>query len=252
MMTTVRLAVALTLPLSACAVDADDGPCIGMRRLTSNSLLPNRLMGNKLATNRLANNGLLDQELSTGALRADGVAAEMLRDPATRDVFAYAVQCALSPEQVVELTVDGEVARFEGALGLAPEWGDEDGSCDDECRGWVSSCLIARVNAKGESVVISLRGEHPGLLPTADELATYDQVEATYFGDVFAEPKRLHACLPDGATAIPRVCGESGRDCIVQIAGACSDVCDGSTCLAADGTAFTQTITVQRDTAACG
>jgi hypothetical protein len=251
MNTAIRVHLVLVLTLSACSTESADDPCIGMRRLASNRIALNRLASNRLASNRLASNGLLDNALSTEALRGDGAPAEDLRDPELRDVFAYTVQCALAPRQSVDVTIDGEVVTFEGALGLAPEWGAAGGSCDAECIGWVSACLISRVNAKGESVVISLRGDHPGLLPSDDELATYDAVEATYFGNVFGDAKRMHACVPDGATAIPRVCGDDS-ECLVQIEGACSDVCDGSTCRAGDGTVFAQTITVQRDAAACG
>lgn len=245
-----RVCLVFALTLSACSVEGDD-PCIGMRKIATNKIATNKLATNKLATNKIATNGLLDNALSSDALVGDGAPVEDLRDPEMRDIFAYTVQCALPEHESVELSIDGELVTFEGALGLAPEWGLEGGSCDESCQHWVSACLISRVNAKGESVVISLRGDHPGLLPSADELAEFDAVEATYFGNVFGDAKQLHACLPDGATAIPRVCDDPSS-CLVQIEGACSDVCDGSSCRAADGTVFAETITVQRDAAACG
>lgn len=244
-----RVCLVSALTLSACSVEGDD-PCIGMRKLATNRIALNKLTANKLAANRIALNGLLDNALATTSLQGDGAPADDLRDPEMRDVFAYTVQCALPADQSVELSIDGEVVTFEGALGLAPEWGVEGGSCDASCQQWVSACLISRVNAKGESVVISLRGDHPGLLPTAEELATFETIEATYFGNVFGDVKHLHACVPDGATAIPRVCDDPSS-CLVQIEGACSDVCDGSSCRAADGTVFAETITVQRDASAC-
>ncbi len=250
MQTAARVSLVLALTLPACSTEGVDDACVGMRRLAVNRISLNRLAGNKLAANKLSANGLLDHALTSEALQGDGAPADDLRDPQIRDVFAYAVQCALDADQSVELTIDGEPMTFEGALGLASEWGRPGGSCDASCQRWVSACLISRVNAKGESVVISLRGDHPGLLPTDDELATYDTVEATYYGDVFGDVKRMHACLPDGATSIPRVCGDDSN-CLVQIEGACSDLCDGSTCRTADGIAYSETITVHRDASAC-
>jgi hypothetical protein len=208
-------------------------------------LAPRFLAYNKVLTNRMFTNGLPE-----AALRGEVTTVadpEALDDPFVRTVFEYTVSCALGPDQSVEVERHGETLVFEGALGLAPEWGDPDGSCDGACRGWVSACLIARTNAKGIAMPISLRGDHPSLAPTDDEVDAYTIHEAVYYGDLFADSPRLFACLPDGHTEIPRVCGSDHESCGVTIVGACSDHCDATGCRDPAGNAYPEMIAVYRD-----
>jgi hypothetical protein len=114
---------------------------------------------------------------------------------------------------------------FDGSLGLAPEWGEDGGSCDDECQSWVSACVISRLDYLGEPLTISLRGRHDALDSTPEERGEYSHIEATYYGDIFSHKKKILACLPPGKTEIPRVCGPSLDDCIVEDQGNCEDLC---------------------------
>src|SRR5262249_41048029 len=152
------------LSLGACAT-ADDDTCESARKLSANKLSANILAANKLAANKLGLNGLLSAEFSevslTSATIAEAIEPDALQDDFVQDVLEYMVSCALAAGQSVEVAVDGDVVVYEGSLGLAPQWGEAHGECDAACQGWVSACLIARTNFLGESVQISLLGDHP-------------------------------------------------------------------------------------------
>lgn len=232
----------LALGFAACASEPDDA-CLADRILAAN-----KLSTNKLGANLIAANGLLGETLPEVALTSDSLAdalePEAFEDEFKLSVLEYTVSCALAPGQSVDVAVDGDVRTFEGSLALAPAWGAEGGECDATCMGWVSACLIARTNFKGESVAISLLGDHPGLGPSADESIAFPVEEATYFGDLFAEPKGMYACLPAGETAAVRTCGTDTAHCPITVVGACDDVCDAAGCRNADGQLFAETVTV--------
>ena len=248
-----RITVLAFLAVQAACATEPDGSCIDDRRIALN-----RIALNRIALNRISLNGLLGVELArvalTSAALGDAIDPAVLGDELAASVLEYTVSCALGPEQSVEVAVGDETRTFEGALGLAPQWGVEDGECDGECQRWVSACLIARSNYTGESHEISLLGDRPELAPTADESREFDSEEATYFGDLFANPMVIYACVPEGASAPERTCGDSGADCPIHVLGACDDVCDVAGCHGADGETFTETIAVnlRDDAAACG
>jgi hypothetical protein len=255
---TIRLS-ALTLVvlgLAACAA-TDDDSCITERKLGANKLSANILAANKLAANKLGLNGLLSEALPevplTSSTIAEALDPEALEDEFVQDVLEYMVSCALAPGQSVEVAVDGEVIVYEGSLALAPQWGEEHGECDAECQGWVSACLIARTNFLGESVQISLLGDHPGLQPTSEESLDFDIEEATYFGDLFGESRTLYACVPAGSSGPERTCGDDPSSCAIAVLGECDTICEASGCRDPEGVLHAQTITVNtRDpSAAC-
>lgn len=250
---------ALALSLTACATSPDDS-CEAERKLATNKLATNKLATNKLATNKIATNklavnGLLASALPEGPLTTESIAATVwpraLQDAFVQDVLEYMVSCALEPGQRVEVAIDGDVVAYEGLLGLAPEWSE--GECDAECQGWVSACLIARTNFLGESVPISLLGDHPSLEPTDEEAIAFPIEEATYFGDLFGEERTLYACVPAGSSAPERTCGEDPSSCAITVVGECDAVCDAAGCRDPHGGVHAQTITVnERDpSAAC-
>jgi hypothetical protein len=246
--TTTRLSLfTRVLGFSACVSEPDD-ICVAERKLAANKLAANRIAINRIAINRIAINGLLDRTLPEVALTSDSLAASLapdaLADEDTASLLEYTVSCALAPDQAVDVEVDGRMRTFPGSLGLAPAWGTPDGECDGTCMGWVSACLLARTNFKGESVPISLLGRHPGLEPTADESIAFPVEEATYFGDLFASPIAIHACLPAGETEAVRTCGTDTAGCPIDIVGACDEVCDAAGCRDAEGRIFAETITV--------
>jgi len=232
----------LALAFSGCTAAPDD-VCVAERKLSANRLSANELVTNRLAANALLTEALPDVALTSSSIAA-AVAPEALADEFVQSVLEYMVSCALVPGQHVEVVIDGDVVVYDGALGLAPQWGAEDGTCDAACRGWVSACLIARTNAAGESVQISLLGDRPGLDPSVEESIVFDIEEATYFGDLFGATKAMYACLPTGATGPARTCGTDGADCPIAVLGECDEVCDDAGCRDPHGFAHAETITV--------
>jgi hypothetical protein len=145
-------------------------------------------------------------------------------------VFKYIVGCALPANAVVDVVnTDGTVYSYDGQLGLAPAWGTDGGTCDATCQADVSACIVARINAAGHVVPLSIRGD--GLATDAGELAQYTNIDGVYYGNIFSSPMILEACLPPGVTAITRTCG-TNDPCGVSVVGACADRCDP---VAADG-----------------
>jgi hypothetical protein len=193
--------------------------------LLDNALLDNALLDNALLDNALLDNALLDNALLDNALLDNALLDNALEDPNAREVLKYIVSCALKPSQHVDFTVDGVDYSFDGNLGLAPEWGKPGGKCGPTCQEWVSACVLARVDYLGEKKLISLRGLHPALKAPPAEQAAYTEIEATYYGNIFTSPMKLHACLPPGATQIPRVCGPSIEGCVAGVVGECEDLC---------------------------
>lgn len=242
-----RIPVCLTLvttlaALAACSTDPGES-CSTDRRIALN-----RIALNRIALNRIALNGLLGAELPrvalTSAALGEVITPEVLADELASSVLEYTVSCALAPGQSVQVGEGDDARTFEGALGLASQWGADGGVCDEECQRWVSACLIARSNFTGESHEISLLGDQPGLAPTEAESREFDSEEATYFGDLFATPMVIYACTPEADTVPERTCGDDGDACAIELLGACADVCDAAGCHGAAGEVFTETITV--------
>ncbi len=208
-------------PEAEAADDAASQPVRSHNALTSNALTSNALTAEALTSNALTSNALTGQALSDNPLTA-----EALRDPSARTVLRYIASCALPAGERLTVALDDDELSFPGELGLAPGWGQEGGSCDGACRTWVSGCVLARVNYLGQKVSLSLRGDRAELRADKAERSAYPRREATYYGDIFAEVPRYHACLPPEASAIPRVCGPSLETCAIEVAGSCDSLCD--------------------------
>jgi len=190
-----------------------------------NALGGNALGGNALGGNALGGNALGGNALTSAALGSDSIVTDALTDPNARELLKYIVSCALPADAHIDVNVQGVTYGFDGHFGVAPEWGDEGGSCDEECRSWVSGCVISRLDYLQQPLTISLRGKNDGLHSTPQERGQYSHIEATYYGDIFAQPQEIFACLPSGKHSIPRVCGPSLVDCIVDVQGKCEDLC---------------------------
>jgi hypothetical protein len=194
--------------------------------LTTNGLTTNGLTTNGLTTNGLTTNGLTTNGLTTNGLTANVLVMSALSDPNARELLKYIVSCALATNESVTFTVDAETYTFPGEIGLAPGWGEPGGNCEDAyCQGWVSACVLARVDYLGATVPISIRGASPFLQTTAAERATYTEREATYYGNIFSSPMLRYACLSPGQTSDTRVCGPSLAGCVMQITGQCDVEC---------------------------
>ncbi|WP_437604033.1 hypothetical protein WMF28_20865 [Sorangium sp. So ce590] len=184
------------------------------------------IMGNGLTFNGLTFNGLTFNGLTFNGLTFNGLAMAELSDPLGRQLLSAIVSCALPEGEAIDLNIEGVDYSFEGSVGLAPEWGKDGGECGENCKSWVSACVISRVNYLGQSVRISVRGKDKALASTSEEREEYTEREGAYFGDIFATPQELYACVAPGASQIPRVCGPSIQGCSpIEVLGDCDDVC---------------------------
>ena len=225
------LLAALLLP-AACAADlttdGDELPVVVERETV---MTMNAMTMNALSMNHLVLSGKLEamtlNGLTAAALVSRPGVPEALSDPDARMFLQYMVSCALPRSERIELEIDGSVFGFQGELALAPEWSGSEGSCGPSCRGWVSACMLARVNARGEHVPLSVRGEHPGLRVDRHEMKDFGAFEGAYFGDVFNPLQELLACTSDGKPAA-RVCGSGAEadSCVIDTIGTCQDVCN--------------------------
>lgn len=144
-----RAALACLLALLLPASQALAEP--GIRIL--NSLATQDLALNALTTNREALWALTTGPLSTEAFATDGRLKHQLLHPPARQVMKYLVECALPEDHAVRW--GGYI--YKGSAGLCPEWAY--GAPSLECQGYVTACLLARNNAYGLAVELSLRGE---------------------------------------------------------------------------------------------
>jgi hypothetical protein len=231
--------VLIILLVSACVIGEEYTPATPDNTNTTD--------GDPRALRPVPTNGLsLDSELvtqlSVNALGTrsddaevvlDDATASKLSTPAGHQLLKYVATCALPADQ--ELVVGTE--RFPGYYGLAPEWAT--GTCGTQCQQWVSACLLAHVNAKGQPFPISLRGAHPGLRTTPAAARDFNYREAAFYGNVFQ--RQAHACWAtiggDEQKLAGRVCGQLDGGCGFVITGACggdplTQACEKS---AADG-----------------
>jgi hypothetical protein len=194
--------------------------------LTNNALTNNALTNNALTNNALTNNALTNNALTNNALTNNALTNNALEDPNARELFTYIVSCALEEGDTLSfVSNDGSTYTFDGALGLAPEWGNPHGHCNETCQQWVSACVLARLDYLGQHVTISVRGQNDALATTMNERGTFTRREATYYGNIFSQPQRFLGCLSPGQTGDARVCGPSIDDCVIDFTGSCDDVC---------------------------
>jgi hypothetical protein len=193
--------------------------------LSANALSANALSANALSANALSANALSANALSANALSANALTATALKDPLAREFLKYVVSCALPDDQVIKMTIDGSTYSFPGSLGMEPQWGEPGGSCDVSCQRWITACVLARVDFLGVERPISVRGMNKGLKTTGHEAKDFPVREATYFGNVFAPGKPLYACLSPDKTTDTRVCGDSMKNCPMQVVGSCAQAC---------------------------
>lgn len=221
------IATAAFLAQLGCAVLPEDTAEESIDVDPQAAIMGNALMGNGLSLNGILSNALTSNALTSNALTSNGLAMADLSDPLGRQLLDTIVGCALPPGETIDLNIDGVDYSFEGSIGLAPGWGNDGGACDESCRAWVSACVISRVNHLGQSVVISIRGNHTTLVSRTEERAQYTEREGAYFGDIFASPQKIYACVAPGKSQIPRVCGTSIQNCSpIEVLGDCDDVCD--------------------------
>jgi len=192
---------------------------------------------NRIALNRIALNRIALNRIALNGLTSLGGANTMLDTVENRDVVKYLVQCALPDGSSITLSDANGTYTFDGAIGLAPGWATSTPSASE--KRWVSACLLARTNAYGISVAISLRGANPALVADSAEASAYGLREAAFWGDVFGDTLDANACpgplkLADSqlSTLPLRACAVSAdgvtTTCGHEYAGPCATACSDS------------------------
>lgn len=202
----------------------------------------NGLSTNGLSTNGLSTNGLSIHGLSTLGLSTSGFSNWFGQDPERADeLMRYIVKCAAKENQQRKYTHPGNGVTYtwHGGLGLAHHWAMGAPATQQEQEA-VSACLAAHANKFGLAVSISVLGRNArgGLLTyTEQELSTYSEREACFFGNlfdgtgVFAATDRGYLGLDESTV---RACGLSSHpnqsDCLPIIhVGTCEALCQRPT-----------------------
>jgi hypothetical protein len=176
---------ALLLALATCApkppANTPANPPPPSDSITHNAMSFNAMSFNALMLHE--NVKLKDYSLEQVVAPGSPFETDLANDPYSVEFLEYLVGCALP--QGDELI--GQNQTWPGELGLCPAW--KTSAPDLACQELVSSCLLARSNAYGESVQISLRGLYTDdTTPLPISVAEEDQFvwqEGGFFGNVF-------------------------------------------------------------------
>jgi hypothetical protein len=201
---------------------------ISLNGISLNGVSFNGVSLNGVSLNGVSLNGLVQNGVSLNGISLNGVSLNgvgNLTDPNVESFMSYLVGCALRDGDSVTYTDKGQSFTFAGDLGMAPEWKDH--ACGGSCQRWISACLLARTNAKGEHVRISMRGDNDGLALDPGELLQYRSFEGAYYGNLFTREQPIFACYPANQPQLLRVCGPSLSDCPMRVVGPCPQACRG-------------------------
>jgi hypothetical protein len=233
-----HLCLGFALILPACSIDdATDEDDLVERGVGIGSALPNATGlgfgdGLDLANGVSMANGLT---VGTGLSVAHGLATVaglspavgLMQTQAGQRLVKSIVECALPTTQSIQKAdpVQGGIRTFKGLLGLAPAW--RIGKCDASCQQIVSACLLARANELGEPVKVDMRSPHPALGVTASG-SQYAVQEGAFYGNLFQNPPKAHACKGvDGTFGVfeGRTCGDGAACAIEGIEDHCKESC---------------------------
>jgi hypothetical protein len=197
---------------------------------------------NGLSVNGLSVNGLSFNGLSVNGLSVNGLASTAFKNwfeasPALDAiVMQYVVRCAVPAGQsrTYKSAVTGVTYTWPGALGLAPGWAGGTSSTVSEQQ-VISACLAAHANKYGMHIPLSVKGLDGRGNPipyTTQELTTYTENEACFFGNlfnsegVFAASDRTMTAgeSTSRACALSTASGTSECPPITQV-GSCSQYC---------------------------
>lgn len=205
---------------------------------------------NGLSVNGLSVNGLSVNGLSVNGLNTTAFRQWFNQDPAQNDaVMDYVARCAM-PQGAVLSYVNPQTGvsyRWEGSLGLAPDWSNGALPSQREQQ-VVSACLAAHINKFGVHVPISVLGNTAKGVPLPykkQELKKFSMKEACFFGNFFDSQGGVFAAndrpLLSEQESTSRACGLASsnqrEDCApVSHVGFCEDFCT----LDSTGTYYTQ------------
>jgi hypothetical protein len=191
--------------------------------VTDNAITMNALTTNALTTHPDRLRELIESPLVDGSFKPGTSLGDTLWDPSAQQVMEYLVSCALEPGQRLSWPPasgpGSPIASitWEGELGLCPQWRHAEGGVagDTGCQELVSACLLARNNAFGTPVPISVRGfdtggeyfgagSVPGNGAMSPEHEVYHWREGAFFGNLFdpaaLDPRLLVDVVHDPAS----------------------------------------------------
>ena len=172
LITTLSGAALLALSCGGPGMEAEDQAVESIPRagiftngIFTNGIFTNGIFTNGIATNSLAAEVIINRGLDDAVL--DPTIRANLEDSNTKMFMRYLVSCALKPTQAVTWNslFSSATRTWKGEVGLCPEW--ETNPPTQGCRERVSACLLARNNAFGVTVAISMRGQQDDVNPIA-------------------------------------------------------------------------------------
>lgn len=140
-----------------------------------NGLSSEAFLRNAITTNKEALQLLLDHPLNDALFELDGhKLAAQLADPGAMAVMEELVRCALGPGDQVTArdTASVPLATWRGEMGLCRSWSGSGLRGQQECQELLTACVMARVNAIGKSIPISMRGQPSALFPLRSRVVT--------------------------------------------------------------------------------
>ncbi|WP_089423450.1 hypothetical protein [Sulfitobacter sp. DFL-23] len=161
-------------------------------------------------------------EADSPAHPIDLTGSALLVSNTSRKLLDYIVQCALPEGTMAVAHHDGQTYRFRGTVGIAPEWRSGALSVADQAA--VTACLLARTNAFGVPVLISMRGVGGDLAglqtlrATKAEQQAFPLWEGAFFGNIFADPPRAYACRGDVSSETEAALRRARRICTLPSA----------------------------------
>lgn len=177
-----------------------------------------------------------------------------------RQNLKYLSSCALDKNTVLVGVYKGQEYEFPGAMALAPSWAER--ALTGSERRWVSACILARTNAFGAHVQISMRSplnKHETLNATQKEMESHTLYEGGFFGDIFSETDAgAFVCLgPNHVVDMPaqkkrqRVCTHDALDgsMLTQCGFVSIGVCPKNSAPLINGKAWNEVIHVWLDRA---
>ncbi len=246
-MKTQLLIAALSVSITACAVDSTDDTTTNTTNDTSFDEGPHQ--------EKLAANGLSPDDVQAVGITSVKLTQTIVNNlSATREgrgTLAYLINCAMPSTYSIVGTYAGGTITYTGGLNLAPTWTSS--NLTQTQQRTVSSCMFARLNAFSRNVTISLRGSGYSMDP--GEAASHIYPEGVFFGNLFPGTDNFWgACDSDGPTHADRQCAQPGF-CSMQNAGlsSCSTSCtldaggNATSCVGTNGKTYANPTTVFLD-----
>jgi hypothetical protein len=233
--------------------------------LYQNQVWQNQIWQNQVWQNQIWQNQIWQNQIWQNGVLIPGTWEEPYRhqlledNPYTAKVLQYIYSCAMPAGTHKVLDAGGGITvQLDGGVGLAPEWDTPGGACDETCQRWVSACVLARTNAYGVPVDISLRVSNSApqriqdaLAVSPEEAGEFTLREGSYFGNLFQttpiddqgnplppgpegttselikNTPLLYACAAQGSN-IPavtkRFCSSQGNNEVIKVLGNCDPV----------------------------